>query len=47
MLKSGNSCYYRFNDGDIFEGDFRNDQFSYGKYISKDKDMQYEGYFNG
>ena len=32
MKKSGKDCYYRFNDGDVFY---------FGKYVSKDKDMQY------
>ncbi len=46
MMKSGKDCYYRFRDGDVFEGEFINDVFYCGKYTSKDKDMLYEGFFN-
>lgn len=41
MKKSGKNCYYRFKDGDVFEGEFKDDVFYFGKYVSKDKDMQY------
>lgn len=43
MMKEGENCYFKFADGDLFQGEFRNDQFYKGKYTSKDKDMQYDG----
>lgn len=46
MKKSGKDCYFKFKDGDIFEGEFTDDAFYFGKYASKDKDIQYEGFFN-
>lgn len=27
MKKSGENCYYRFSDGDVFVGSFRDDFF--------------------
>lgn len=46
LKKHGINCFYRFNDGDTFQGQFKDDHFHHGKYISKDKTMQYEGFFN-
>lgn len=46
MKKSGKNCYYIFSDGDVFEGEFKDDVFYFGKYVSKDKTMKYEGFFN-
>ena len=43
---SGDDCYFKYANGDVFEGKFRNNHFWYGKYtIAKDKSY-YVGSFD-
>lgn len=43
---TGDNCYFKYSNGDEFEGQFRDNSFYYGKYtIAKDKSY-YVGYYN-
>ena len=47
-VMTGDNCYFKYPDGDVFTGKFRNNMFYYGKYtIAKDGSYYVGNYLNG
>ena len=43
---TGDNCYFRYSNGDVFEGKFRNNTFYYGKYKIAEDGSYYIGHFD-
>ena len=43
---TGDNCYFRYSNGDVFEGKFRNNTFYYGKYKIAEDSSYYIGHFD-
>ena len=43
---SGDDCYFKYAEGDVFIGKFRNDSFYYGKYTIAKDESYFIGYFD-
>ena len=43
---TGDDCYFKYANGDTFEGKIRSNSFYYGKYTIAEDGSYYEGYYN-
>ena len=43
----GHGAYFRYGNGDVFEGEFANNSFKYGRYTQNSDKSYYEGEFEG